>query len=135
MAGVAGRVNVHGAADWGVRAQRTLCSGSGTVDMLAALDYCRDLFVPCVECNGLSSETSRGCAACGGSGEISAEAAESSSQCSQQLEEVNGAFAKSPRIFAGLVTAMYLVEAVLSRVRLLTGKLRRRPATNTEKSA
>lgn len=37
--------------------------------------------------------------------------------------------------FAGLVAALQPVEVVLSRLRRLTGKLRRRPATKTEGSA
>jgi hypothetical protein len=91
-----------------------LCLGSGATLATDALDYSRELFVPCTDCNGLGEPGNANCDLCHGSGQITAETAESSRACADFIQRAETSFG---------FTILSVVSAVL---RLFAGQELRR---------
>ena len=58
-----------------LRSQCLLCAGRGLVSTADGAEYCRDLWVPCTECDGTGETRKVKCKVCEGCGGITAETA------------------------------------------------------------
>lgn len=92
-----------------------LCLGTGTASPADALDYSRELFVPCTDCNGSGEPGNANCDQCHGSGQITAETAESSRDCADFIQRIEERFG-----FSRLLSLPSAFAATLRQ--LLTGQ-------------